>query len=188
MSSQLTWLQVAEVQVLKTGDVRVQRVTCAVDCGIAVNPDTIKAQIQSAIIFGITAALYGQITLKDGRVEQSNFDNYQMLRIRSGAADRGAYRQKYGSTRRHGRGWDLGHRSRGRQRGLCSNRQALAKDANRHGSAELGVTALAKPSSADKERVIAKPRKSKVSGFRAPRLCAAALAGTAARPGAGVDR
>jgi len=73
--------QVAEVQVSKAGEVRVQRVTCAVDCGIAVNPDTIKAQIESAIIFGITAALYGQITLKDGRVEQSNFDNYQMLRI-----------------------------------------------------------------------------------------------------------
>ena len=73
--------QVAEVQVSKAGDVRVQRVTCAVDCGIAVNPDTIKAQIQSAIIFGITAALYGQITLKDGCVEQSNFDNYPMLRI-----------------------------------------------------------------------------------------------------------
>jgi isoquinoline 1-oxidoreductase beta subunit len=73
--------QVAEVQVSKVGDVRVRRVTCAVDCGIAVNPDTIKAQIESAMIFGITAALYGQITLKDGRVEQSNFDNYQMLRI-----------------------------------------------------------------------------------------------------------
>jgi isoquinoline 1-oxidoreductase beta subunit len=73
--------QVAEVQVSKAGDVRVRRVTCAVDCGIAVNPDTIKAQIESAIIFGITAVLYGKITLKDGRVEQSNFDNYQMLRI-----------------------------------------------------------------------------------------------------------
>ena len=46
-----------------------------------VNPDTVKAQMQSAIIFGLTAALYGEITLKDGRVEQSNFDNYQMLRI-----------------------------------------------------------------------------------------------------------
>ena len=73
--------QVAEVEVSKEGAVRLRRVVCAVDCGTAVNPDTIQAQIQSAIIFGATAALYGEITLKNGRVEQSNFDTYQMLRI-----------------------------------------------------------------------------------------------------------
>jgi isoquinoline 1-oxidoreductase beta subunit len=73
--------QVAEVEVAKDGAVRVRRVVCAVDCGTAVNPDTIRAQIQSAIMFGITAALHGEITLKDGRVEQSNFDNYEILRI-----------------------------------------------------------------------------------------------------------
>jgi len=56
-------------------------VVCAVDCGTVVNPDTVQAQIQSAIIFGATAALYGEITLKNGRVEQTNFDTYQMLRI-----------------------------------------------------------------------------------------------------------
>ena len=54
---------------------------CAIDCGTVVNPDTVRAQIESAIIFGITAALYGEITLKDGRVEQTNFDSYQMLRM-----------------------------------------------------------------------------------------------------------
>jgi len=73
--------QVAEVAVAKNGEVRVQRVVCAVDCGMVVNPDTVKAQIEGGIIFGITAALYGQITLKNGRVEQSNFDNYRMLRM-----------------------------------------------------------------------------------------------------------
>jgi isoquinoline 1-oxidoreductase beta subunit len=73
--------QVAEVEVSKAGAVRVRRVVCAVDCGTVVNPDTVQAQIQGAIIFGITAALYGEITLKDGRVEQSNFDTYQMLRM-----------------------------------------------------------------------------------------------------------
>jgi isoquinoline 1-oxidoreductase beta subunit len=73
--------QVAEVEVSKDGAVRVRRVVCAVDCGTVVNPDTVEAQIQSAIIFGITAALYGEITLKGGRVEQANFDTYQMLRI-----------------------------------------------------------------------------------------------------------
>src|SRR5262245_29047248 len=73
--------QVAEVEVGKDGAVRVRRVVCAVDCGTAINPDTVQAQIQSAIIFGIRAALYGEITLKNGRVEQANFDTYQMLRI-----------------------------------------------------------------------------------------------------------
>ena len=73
--------QVAEVEVAKDGTVRVRRVVCAVDCGIVVNPDTVLAQIQSAVMFGITAALYGEITLKNGRVEQSNFDSYQMLRM-----------------------------------------------------------------------------------------------------------
>jgi isoquinoline 1-oxidoreductase beta subunit len=73
--------QVAEVEVAKDGAVRVRRVVCAVDCGTVINPDTVRAQIQSGIIFGITAALYGNITLKDGRVEQSNFDSYQVLRI-----------------------------------------------------------------------------------------------------------
>ena len=58
-----------------------QRVVCAVDCGAVVNPDTVRAQIQSAIVFGVTAALYGEITLKDGRVEQTNFDTYQILRM-----------------------------------------------------------------------------------------------------------
>jgi isoquinoline 1-oxidoreductase beta subunit len=73
--------QIAEVEVAKSGEVRVKRVVCAVDLGTSVNPDTIQAQVQSGAIFGITAALYGEITLKNGRVEQSNFDTYQMLRI-----------------------------------------------------------------------------------------------------------
>jgi isoquinoline 1-oxidoreductase subunit beta len=53
----------------------------AMDCGSVVNPDTVRAQIQSAVMFGVTAALYGEITLKDGRVEQTNFDTYQILRM-----------------------------------------------------------------------------------------------------------
>jgi isoquinoline 1-oxidoreductase subunit beta len=73
--------QVAEVEVSKDGAARVRRVVCAVDCGTVVNPDTVRAQIQSAVMFGVTAALYGEITLKNGRVEQSNFDNYQILRM-----------------------------------------------------------------------------------------------------------
>ena len=58
-----------------------RRVVCAVDCGTVINPDTVRAQIEGAIVFGITAALYGEITLKDGRVEQTNFDTYPVMRI-----------------------------------------------------------------------------------------------------------
>ncbi len=78
--------QVAEVEVAKDGSVRVRRVVCAVDCGIVVNPNIVRAQVEGAIIFGITAALYGAITLKDGRVEQANFDTYQILRINEAPA------------------------------------------------------------------------------------------------------
>jgi isoquinoline 1-oxidoreductase beta subunit len=63
------------------GEVTVNRVVCAVDCGMTVNPNTIEAQVQGGIIFGITAALYSEITIKDGRVEQNNFTDYRMLRI-----------------------------------------------------------------------------------------------------------
>jgi isoquinoline 1-oxidoreductase beta subunit len=78
--------QVAEVEVSRDGAVRVRRVVCAVDCGTVVNPDTVRAQIQSAIVFGVTAALRGEITLKGGRVEQSNFHDYPMLRMNEAPA------------------------------------------------------------------------------------------------------
>ncbi len=73
--------QVAEVSLEKNGNVKVHRVVCAVDCGRIVNPDTIKAQMESGIIFGLSAALYGAITLKNGRVEQGNFDTYPLVRM-----------------------------------------------------------------------------------------------------------
>ena len=72
---------VADIEVAKDGTVRVRRVVCAVDCGTVINPNTVQAQIQSGVIFGTTAALHGEITLKGGRVEQTNFDTYQMLRM-----------------------------------------------------------------------------------------------------------
>ncbi len=73
--------QVAEVSVSPEGNVRVHRVVCAVDCGQIVNPDTIEAQMEGGIIYGLTAALYGEITIKDGRAEQRNFYDYKMLRM-----------------------------------------------------------------------------------------------------------
>jgi isoquinoline 1-oxidoreductase subunit beta len=72
---------VVEAEVDEQGEVHLRRVTSAVDTGIAVNPDTIVAQLQGGLIFGLTAALYGEITIKKGRVQQSNFNDYRMLRI-----------------------------------------------------------------------------------------------------------
>jgi isoquinoline 1-oxidoreductase beta subunit len=74
--------QVAEVSVSFEGKVRVHKVVCAVDCGRVTNPDTVKAQLQGGVVYGLTAALYGAITLKNGRVEQSNFNDYPMLTLR----------------------------------------------------------------------------------------------------------
>ena len=73
--------QVADVAVSQQGGVRVRRVVCAVDCGTVVNPDIVKAQMESGIVFGITGALWGEITIKNGRVEQHNFNDYRMLRL-----------------------------------------------------------------------------------------------------------
>jgi isoquinoline 1-oxidoreductase beta subunit len=73
--------QVVEVRVDPSGQVRVERVVCAVDCGVAVNPDIVKQQVEGGIIFGISAVLYGKITVANGRVEQSNFNDYPVLRM-----------------------------------------------------------------------------------------------------------
>jgi isoquinoline 1-oxidoreductase subunit beta len=73
--------QVAEVTVAADNTFRVDRVVCAVDCGIAVNPDNVRAQMEGGIGFGLSAALHGAITLKDGAVEQSNFHDFPILRL-----------------------------------------------------------------------------------------------------------
>ncbi|MGO1079069.1 molybdopterin cofactor-binding domain-containing protein [Inquilinus sp. CA228] len=73
--------QVVEISVGTDGTIKLHRVVCAVDPGYAINPDTITAQIESAIIQGLSAALSGEITFKDGRPEQSNFHDYTILRI-----------------------------------------------------------------------------------------------------------
>jgi len=78
--------QIAEVEVSKDGAVHVRRVVCAMDCGTVVNPNTVEAQLMSGITFGATAALYGEITLKNGRIEQTNFDTYQMIRMNEAPA------------------------------------------------------------------------------------------------------
>jgi isoquinoline 1-oxidoreductase beta subunit len=73
--------EVAEVSVRGDGTPRVHKVTCAVDCGPVVNPSIVEAQMQSAIVYGLTAALRGAITIDRGRVQQGNFNDYEMLRM-----------------------------------------------------------------------------------------------------------
>jgi isoquinoline 1-oxidoreductase beta subunit len=73
--------QVAEVSVDGAGNVRVHRVVCAVDCGKVVNPDNVAAQMESGIVFGLTATLKAETTIRNGRVQQSNFDDYPLLQM-----------------------------------------------------------------------------------------------------------
>jgi isoquinoline 1-oxidoreductase beta subunit len=76
-----SWVaQVAEVSV-EDNRIRVHRVVCAIDCGVCVNPEGVHAQMESGIVYGLSAALYGRITFKDGKVEQSNFHDYPVLRM-----------------------------------------------------------------------------------------------------------
>jgi isoquinoline 1-oxidoreductase beta subunit len=72
---------IAEVSVTEDGKVRVNRVACAVDCGKAVNPDNVAAQMEGGIAFGLTAALKAEATLKDGRIQQTNFHDYPILQM-----------------------------------------------------------------------------------------------------------
>ncbi len=73
--------QVVELSVTEGQKIRIHRVICAIDCGVAVNPDGIRAQMEGGIVFGLTAALYGEITLENGQVKQRNFNDYKMMRI-----------------------------------------------------------------------------------------------------------
>ncbi len=73
--------QIVELSVSDGQKIRIHRVVCAIDCGVAVNPDGIRAQIEGGIVFGLTAALYGEVTLVNGQVKQGNFNDYKMMRM-----------------------------------------------------------------------------------------------------------
>jgi isoquinoline 1-oxidoreductase beta subunit len=77
---------IVAAEVDANGEIAIRRVTAAVDCGTIVNPDSVEAQIQGGLIFGLTAALYNEITIAKGRVQQSNFNNYRMMRINEAPA------------------------------------------------------------------------------------------------------
>ena len=133
--------QVAEVAVGNDGRVRVTRVVCAVDCGSIVNPDTVKAQMEGGIIFGITAALYGDITIKARPRRAEQFRQLPDAADRRGAGDRGPSGRQHRGARRPGRARDLGDRARRRQRHLPGDRQTVAQIAGRPDGAQIGVTA-----------------------------------------------
>jgi isoquinoline 1-oxidoreductase beta subunit len=73
--------QVVELRRNEAGAIHIERVTCAIDCGRPIHPDIIAQQVESAVIFGLTAALYGRITMKNGRVQQANFPDYPLLTL-----------------------------------------------------------------------------------------------------------
>jgi isoquinoline 1-oxidoreductase beta subunit len=73
--------EVAEISLTADGQVRIEKVTCAVDCGRVVHPDSAVAQVESGVIYGLTAAMYGQISIEQGRVKESNFHDYEMLHL-----------------------------------------------------------------------------------------------------------
>ena len=77
---------IVEAEVDTNGEIAIRRVTAAVDCGTVIKPDSVEAQIQGGLIFGLTAALYNEITIAKGRVQQSNFNHYRMMRINEAPA------------------------------------------------------------------------------------------------------
>ena len=103
---------------------RVHKVTCAVDCGWIVNPDTIKAQMEGGVIYGLSAALRGEITIDKGRVVQSHFGDYQVVRIQEIAGGRDVHRAEHRGARRDRRAEHGGDCRVAGERRVCSDRQA----------------------------------------------------------------
>ena len=122
---------IMEVEVTPQGEVRLRRAVVALDCGIAINPSSIEAQVQGGLIFGLSAALYSGITLKQGAIEQSNFHDYRSLRMNEMPAGRGAHHREHAATRRIGRSRH-GHRRAGAvECHFCRHRRAAAQPAGR---------------------------------------------------------
>ena len=75
--------QVAQVSVSRRGELTVEKVVCALDCGHVINPLTVEMQVESCVVYGLSAALYGEITVENGAVAQKNFDDYPMLQMKN---------------------------------------------------------------------------------------------------------
>lgn len=118
--------QVVDLSVVdKDGRVKVHRVVCVVDCGLVVNPDTVEAQMQSGIHFGLPAAMYGEITISDGRVQQSNFPDYQPMRINEAPLIDVEIVRSSEHAWRHRRTRHLCRHTGVRERDTCRDREAL---------------------------------------------------------------
>ena len=133
---------VAEVSVADDGAVRIHRLVCAIDCGIAVNPDQVKAQMEGGAVYAMTATLYGQITLDGGRVQQTNFHTYPMMRIAEIPRHRGAHPGLGPGAGRAGRARRAHGRAGRLQRDLRRHRQAHPAPADRPGRAQARVAWL----------------------------------------------
>ena len=117
--------EIVEVAVRSNGEVKVERVVACVDCGHVVNPLTVEMQIESAVLYGLTAALFGEITIKDGRVEQGNFNDYEIARNVGRAGHRNPFRALgRRQVGRHRRARHAADRARRRQRDLRRHGQA----------------------------------------------------------------
>ena len=124
--------EVAEVSVSPTGDVRVRRVTAVVDCGDLVHPDTATSQLEGGIIFGLSAALFSEITIDKGAVLQSNFSDYVVAKNGRRAGNRRAFHRVARPAGRYRGSGRAGGRTRGLQCNLCGVRAAGAGVANTH--------------------------------------------------------
>ncbi len=122
--------QVAEVTVSEKGEVHVDRVFAALDCGVAVNPDTITAQLQSGIIFGITAALHGEVTIEERPRRAVELRQLSDAAHQRGTENRGGDHQELGSSGRHRRAGNDGTDASGLQRRFRRNRRAAEKGAD----------------------------------------------------------
>ena len=129
----------AEVSVSDEGELKIHRIVAATDCGHAVNPQQIEAQVEGSFVYGLSAALYGECTVKDGRIEQDNFDTYPVLqhgRDAEGRDDHHALGRLLGRRRRAD---DRGGGAGGAERDLRGHRQAHPRPAAEEPQPEEGV-------------------------------------------------
>ena len=124
---------------------KIHRIVAATDCGHAVNPQQIEAQIEGSFAYGLTALLYGEITVKDGRVEQENFDTYQMMRMDEMPAVESIIMPSGGLLGRRRRADDLRRGAGGAQRHLRRDRQAHPLGAADEGGPAQGVRPERRP-------------------------------------------
>ena len=125
--------EVVEITFRSGSDFTVDRVVCAVDCGIAINPDQIRAQMEGGIGFGLGAILQEELTLTKGVVDQENYDTYTPLRIEPDAPRRGAHRAFRRAAHRSWRAWRAADRARRRQCTARGDGKDHPEIANRQG-------------------------------------------------------